>query len=321
MFGAGEALNLFHELRKSGNRATHSRSGEQRTALSNLKYARVLGIWFHRSYGGVADFKPSPFVPPADPERETTALKDELAALRAEVNAYQSSTEAALAAAAEELELRQLAEELLQVAEAEAAEIKAKLIGIQAQTVAQKSVVQRAITNAQQNGRYLDLDERETRRLIDAQLRSAGWEADTEEMRYSQGTRPVKGRYLAIAEWPTASGNADYALFAGLDIIGVVEAKRQSKNVAGDIPQAKRYSRDFQLRGDAAFLGEPWGEYRVPFVFATNGREFLEQLRTMSGIWFGDLRRPENIARPLKNWYSPADLIDTLAQDLDRSSN
>ncbi|WP_309732711.1 hypothetical protein [Chamaesiphon sp. OTE_75_metabat_556] len=54
--------------------------------------------------------------------------------------------------------LRQLAEELLRVAEAEAAEIKAKLIGIQAQTVAQKApVIQQSIANAQQNGRYLDL--------------------------------------------------------------------------------------------------------------------------------------------------------------------
>jgi type I restriction enzyme, R subunit len=89
----------------------------------------------------------------------------------------------------EEAELRQLAEELLQVAETEAAEIKAKLIGIQAQTVAQKApVIQQSIANAQQNGRYLDLDERETRRLIDAQLRSAGWEADTEEIRYSRGS-------------------------------------------------------------------------------------------------------------------------------------
>jgi type I restriction enzyme, R subunit len=317
---AGEALDLFHELRKSGNRATHSFSGEQRTALSNLKYSRILGIWFHRSYGGVPDFKPSPFVPPADPDRETAALRDELAALRAEVDAHRNSAQAALANAAEELELRQLAEELLVVAEAEAAEIKAKLIGIQAQTVAQPSpVVQQSIASAQQNGRYLDLDERETRRLIDAQLRSAGWEADTEEIRYSRGARPVKGRYLAISEWPTASGNADYALFAGLDIIGVVEAKRQSKNVSGDITQAKRYSCDFLLRGAANFLREPWGEYRVPFVFATNGREFLEQLRTMSGIWFCDLRRAENISRPLKNWYSPQDLIDLLAQDLDRS--
>ena len=113
----GEALDLFHELRKSGNRATHSLSGEQRTALSNLKYARVLGIWFHRSYGGVADFKPSPFVPPIDPAQETAALRGELAKLRAEVDAYRSSTEAALANATDELELRQLAEELLQVSD------------------------------------------------------------------------------------------------------------------------------------------------------------------------------------------------------------
>ena len=154
-------------------------------------------------------------MPPADPERETTVLKDELAALRAEVDAHRNSAEAALATAAEELELRQLAEELLQGAEAEAADFKAKLISIQAQTVAQRSpLVQQSIASAQQNGRYLDLDERETRRLIDAQLRSGGWEADTEEMRYSQGTRPVKGRYMAIAEWQTASGNADYALFS-----------------------------------------------------------------------------------------------------------
>jgi type I site-specific restriction endonuclease len=39
----------------------------------------------------------------------------------------------------------------------------------------------------------------------------------------------------------------------------------------------------------------------------------------MSGIWFCDLHRAENISRPLKNWYSPEDPIDTLAQDLDRS--
>jgi type I restriction enzyme, R subunit len=116
----------------------------------------------------------------------------------------------------EEAELRQLAEELLQVAETEAAEIKAKLIGIQAQTVAQKApVIQQSIPNAQQNGRYLDLDERETRRLIDAQLRSAGWEVDTEEIRYGRGARPIKGRYLAILRGeapPTRNGRQRVAM-------------------------------------------------------------------------------------------------------------
>ena len=51
--------------------------------------------------------------------------------------------------------------------------------------------------------------EQKTRRLIDAQLQKAGWEADTKHLRYSEGARPAKGRNLAIAEWPTdaASGS------------------------------------------------------------------------------------------------------------------
>lgn len=33
----GEALSLFHRLRKDGNQASHQLAGEHRTALSNLK--------------------------------------------------------------------------------------------------------------------------------------------------------------------------------------------------------------------------------------------------------------------------------------------
>ena len=318
---SGEALDLFHQLRKAGNVATHSLAGEHRTALSNLKYARLIGVWFHRSYGRKPDFKPGPFIPPADPAQETTALREELKRLRAEVETHRTSAEAALASATEETELRQLAEELLQEAEARAEETQAKLASIQAEVIAApKQEVEEVIASAQASGFHIDLDERETRRLIDEQLRAAGWEVDTEDMRYSRGVRPQKGRYLAIAEWPTDSGPADYALFAGLQVVGVVEAKRKSKDVASDVVQAKRYSRGFQLHGDATFIGGPWGEYRVPFVFATNGREFLEQLRTKSGIWFCDVRRSQNLSRPLKNWYSPADLIDTLSQDIDEAT-
>lgn len=72
--------------------------------------------------------------------------------------------------------------------------------------------------------------EAETRYLIDEQLRKVGWEADTEQLRYSKGTRPVKGRNIAIAEWPTDStvgnrGYVDYALFVGMQLVATVEAK------------------------------------------------------------------------------------------------
>lgn len=316
------ALNLFHQLRKTGNQATHASYDSQRAALSHLKYAHLLGVWYHRSYGGQVNFNPGPFLPPPDSEQETAAMRAELERLRAEVEAQRLNATEAEAIATREAEARQIAEEQLQQLEAErealAAEMQAKLAAMQATAIAQPQPQrQQAIDHAQRIGQQLELDERETRRLIDQQLRDVGWDADTEELRYSQGVRPQKGRYLAIAEYPTTSGPADYALFAGLQLVGVVEAKRQSSDVAGAVEQAKRYSRDVRLEPEAAVPGSPWGTYQVPFVFATNGREFLEQLRTKSGIWFCDVRRPQNLSRPLKTWYSPQDLIDTLAQDID----
>lgn len=64
----------------------------------------------------------------------------------------------------------------------------------------------------------MEWNEAQTRCLIDEQLRKAGWEADTVNLRYSKGTRPVKGRNIVISEWPTNSafsknGYADYAFF------------------------------------------------------------------------------------------------------------
>lgn len=131
---------------------------------------------------------------------------------------------------------------------------------------------------------------------------------------YQNGTRPQKGKNRAIAEYPTAAGRADYALFVGLQIVAVVEAKRQNTDVAeGALNQAKRYSRGFRVeewRSDGVdehsssphhpiTPSSTWIEFKVPFVFATNGRPFLQQLRTKSGIWFCDLRRPENLRQPL----------------------
>jgi type I restriction enzyme R subunit len=57
----------------------------------------------------------------------------------------------------------------------------------------------------------------------------------------------------------------------------MIEAKRRSKNVAGAIAQAERYARGYSPE--------------VPFVFATNGRGYLKQLETESGIWFRDTRK------------------------------
>jgi type I restriction enzyme R subunit len=163
----------------------------------------------------------------------------------------------------------------------------------------------------------VDLDEAATRVLIDQQMRDAGWEVDTKELRHPAGTRPQKGKFLAIAEWPTDEGPADYVLFDGLIALGVVEAKKARKDVSAALKQSKRYSRGFRAHSEAVLANGAWGEYRVPFLFATNGRPYLKQLETKSGIWFCDVRRPTNLARPLLGWYSPEGLKGLFKQNID----
>lgn len=315
----GNVDRLFDELRIAGNKANHALSGDHRTALSHLKYAQQLGIWFYRVFTPDPSFHPGVFIPPPDPAGETEALKQELAKLREEVQESRSAAELAQIAAQQEAQLRLSAEELAREAQAKAQEALTHLAAIQTIAVNQSpQTIEQTISQAQKAEEGIVLDERETRRLIDGQLRAAGWEVDSERLTYSSGIRPTKGRNLAIAEWPTANGPADYALFVGLQVVAVVEAKRRNKDVAGVIRQAKRYSGDYQIKGNEILPdGSPWGEYKVPFVFSSNGREFLEQLRTKSGIWFCDLRRPENLSRPLASWYSPEGLLDMLSQDVE----
>lgn len=162
----------------------------------------------------------------------------------------------------------------------------------------------------------MTLTEAETRLLIDRQLTAAGWLADPVSTRHSKGPRPARGTNKAIAEWPTASGPADYALFAGDRLVGFVEAKKKAKDVVSDLGQARRYSRDVVVVGEEGFPGGPWGEYKVPFLFSTNGRPYLEQLKDKSGVWFVDVRRKSNHPRPLQGWYSPEELLGLLGQDV-----
>jgi len=327
------ARELFHSLRQAGNAAAHSHSDSHREALHQLKAARRLAIWFHKSFGHHPSFKPGPFVPPPDPRAATEALHEELEALRTTLASKEAQAEASASQAVHATAQRAVAEEEARrayadldaamelAAETEAqltaarAEFDGRLGALQLQVAAQPEVAAAAVVSAAHAGAELTADEAETREKIDSQLRAVGWEADTVVLRWSKGTRPSKGRNLAIAEWPTESGPVDYVLFAGLTPIAIVEAKRESKNVRGVIQQAKRYSRGFQDKGFATPVG-PWDDYRVPFLFATNGRDYLRQLKDESGIWFLDARRSTNHPRSFDGWYAPAGLLGLLGQDI-----
>jgi type I restriction enzyme R subunit len=329
-YASRQALNLFHHLRLAGNEANHGDLDDFATALTALKVARELAIWFVRGYGGAPNFAPGAFAPPPAPVDPTASLRAELAKLQAEADSQRSAAELARARAEalaqenleaaerlrREAEERQVWQRLAEEAEAAAAEVRAALQETQRRS---EKIAPAEIAKLEAAAMKADdaivLDEAATRAVIDRQLCDAGWEADTRRIRYALGARPTKGRDLAIAEWPTASGPADYALFAGLTLVGVVEAKRRNRNVMSVLPQAERYAAGIDPGPAHRHARGPWGEFNAPFAFSTNGRPYLKQLETASGIWRRDLRRPTNPATALMAWPSPEGLLGRLEAD------
>jgi len=321
-----EMAELFHVLRRKGNLANHDLQGDHAMALKTLRIAWQLGVWFHRTFSD-PDFRSGAFQPPQPPEAADQALRAELAELRQALAAYQSSeglaseqlaqTEAQLRQALQE---QQEWEQLATAVEADKAALVARLADLQVIASRQGSGALASLRQASlRAAEQVELSEAATRELIDAQLRQAGWEADSQSLRYSQGARPQKHRNLAIAEWPTRSGPADYVLFTGLTPLAAVEAKRANRDVAGVLPQAERYSRDLTACQEMELPPGGWGEageFRLPFAFATNGRSLVPQIKTRSGIWFRDLRRATNLPGALESWYAPEGLKALARQDL-----
>ena len=257
-----DLADILHALRQKRNLAVHENYESVNDAKALLEMAYGLCEWFMGVYGDYT-YQPRPFVMPS-PE-EAVAIRQ----------------------ADDEREEEKLVRDAEKTA-AESEAVKPEERKKQSQKVATSRVKSEA----------------ETRYMIDEQLRKVGWEADTETLRYAKGTRPQKGKNLAIAEWPTGDGKknkgfADYALFAGLDLVAIIEAKAAHKDIPSVIDyQCKEYARNIRPE-DVAYQVGAWGVYKVPFVFATNGRPYLEQYETKSGVWFLDLRRaPTTHRRP-----------------------
>jgi type I restriction enzyme R subunit len=323
---------LFH-LKRAGNAAAHEDAGNTGQALAGLKIARAVAVWFHRSYGGSPNFRPGPFVPPAAPVDTSADVAAELEDLRAKVRAsadseaklrldFQEAEAARLKAIADaeaQKEDREFWEQYAAETETGLRQTEAALKAAQEAAKATSAPQLDLLAQfANQQADRVELDEASTRVLIDDQLRSVGWIVDTATMRHGAGVRPQPGQAIAIAEWPTSSGPVDYALFINGRCVGVIEAKRGISDVPGRLGQAKRYARDIRLNPDEADRDAPWinglDQYQTPFLFVTNGRPYVKQLETKSGIWFWDAR-PEGAApTALPEWFSPRDLSERLEQ-------
>jgi type I site-specific restriction endonuclease len=137
------------------------------------------------------------------------------------------------------------------------------------------------------------------RDLIDRMLRRQGWSI----VPYVPGRPTSAYIHHAVTEYPTANGPADYALFVGGILVGIIEAKRLSLGPQNVLVQAERYSRGatdslFNFRG-----------FRVPFLYDTNGKV----------IWFHDIRHALNCSRRIAGFHTPAALAQMLNRNFEEA--
>lgn len=274
--------DILHALRKARNKAAHTNYENIKEGQTLLEMAYSLCEWFMQTYGDL-QYKHCKFVMPTEADAQSITDNDDKAAEQKMLEETEKIAAAAKAVAADERRKRALA----------------------AASQRQKS-------------------EAETRYMIDTQLRKVGWEADSENLRYGKGIRPQNGKNFAIAEWPTLSaagnkGRADYALFAGEKLVAVIEAKAEHKDIPSVIDyQCKEYAQNIRPE-DEKYVITTWGKYKAPFVFATNGRPYLAQLETKSGIWFLDLRESANMPKALRGWISPDGMLKLLESDIEKA--
>jgi len=192
--------DLFFHIKEKGNLAAHQNKGTIDDGKHGLLSAFKLGKWFYQTYSELnEDISEVRFSPPANLD-----ARNALHLLEKDYKDLQSKFSQLL----EERSTQGLPEE------------KKQVILERSQKVASK----------------IEMSEAETRDLIDAQLRKAGWEADTSTHNYKlKKTLPQKGKNLAIAEWPVGSKWADYALFIGFELYGIVEAKKYAQDISTNL--------------------------------------------------------------------------------------
>ncbi|WP_100331095.1 type I restriction-modification system endonuclease [Bacillus xiapuensis] len=280
-----ELIEIFETLRRKGNQAMHEAGyGKTKEAKALLQLTFRLSVWFMEVYGDW-DFNAPEYIEPQEQAKADTEM-------------LQQEYEEKVKKLEEELEA------IRQRAETEQIDIKTE-----------RKKISKNFMRRQQ------LTEDETRAIIDGKLRAAGWEADTTVFNHQKnGTLPEKNRNMAIAEWKVDGGRVDYALFIGLKLVGFIEAKAEKKTIPSALEsQTKVYAKN-AVQIEDEIITPTTGEYKVPFLYATNGRPYIRQLQEESGIWFWDSRKPLEHARPLEGWHSPDDLQLLLSQD-DQDAN
>ncbi len=130
------------------------------------------------------------------------------------------------------------------------------------------------------------------RQNIDKQLQQAGWIVQD-----LKDFNPSSAPGIAVREYPTESGSADYILFVDRKPIGVIEAKKEGVTLSAVHDQTTRYSADNlkYIRKDEI----------LPFQYESTGTETL----------FTDARDPSPRQREIFHFHKPETLYEWSKQE------
>ena len=126
------------------------------------------------------------------------------------------------------------------------------------------------------------------RENIDKLLSKAGWTIQ-DVNKLNLGASPG----IAVREYPTKSGPADYILFVDRKAVGVVEAKAEGVSLGGVSEQTYKYAANFKEE-------IPNVELPLPFLYESTGKETL----------FRDLRDPNSRSRRVFAFHKPETLLE-----------
>jgi type I restriction enzyme R subunit len=128
---------------------------------------------------------------------------------------------------------------------------------------------------------------------IDRKLDAAGWcVQDFREIDLSVG------RGVAVREFPTATGPADYLLYGDRKAMGSIEAKKDGTPLLGVESQSDRYTEGFAQ--SAKRKGLPAWRQPLPFHYMSTGKE----------TYFADRLDPDYSPREVFGFHRPETLLE-----------
>lgn len=135
--------------------------------------------------------------------------------------------------------------------------------------------------------------EQQARVEIDRKLDAAGWAVqDFREMDLSAGSG------VAVREFPTATGPADYLLYGDRKALGTIEAKKDGTPLLGVESQSDRYTEGFSTTAKRKRL--PFWRLPLPIHYMSTGKETL----------FANRLDPDYRPREVFSFHRPETLIE-----------